>query len=53
MKRLFEENILAGKKLKNRVIMAPMTRARASQPGDIANDMMATYYGQRASAGTH
>lgn len=51
MKKLFEENILAGKKLKNRVIMAPMTRARASQPEDAANDMMATYYGQRASAG--
>ena len=51
MKKLFEENILAGKKLKNRIIMAPMTRARSSQPGDIANDMMAIYYGQRSSAG--
>lgn len=36
--------------LKNRIIMAPLTRARA---GDvrIPNDLMATYYGQRASAG--
>ncbi len=31
--------------------MAPMTRSRASQPGNIPNDLMATYYGQRASAG--
>ncbi|QTD38902.1 alkene reductase [Polaribacter batillariae] len=31
--------------------MAPMTRSRASQPGDIPNQLMATYYGQRASAG--
>ncbi|WP_261875710.1 oxidoreductase [Vibrio celticus] len=28
-----------------------MTRSRASQPGDVANDMMATYYAQRATAG--
>ena len=31
--------------------MAPMTRSRTSQPGDIPNEMMAIYYGQRASAG--
>lgn len=31
--------------------MAPMTRSRASQPGDIPNTLMAEYYGQRASAG--
>jgi N-ethylmaleimide reductase len=36
--------------LKNRVVMAPMTRTRTS-PGDIPNAMMATYYGQRAGAG--
>jgi N-ethylmaleimide reductase len=36
-------------KLKNHVVMAPMTRSRAI--GNIANDLMATYYGQRASAG--
>jgi N-ethylmaleimide reductase len=28
-----------------------MTRSRASQPGDVANAMMATYYAQRAGAG--
>jgi N-ethylmaleimide reductase len=35
--------------LPNRVIMAPLTRMRA--PDGIANDLMATYYAQRASAG--
>lgn len=37
--------------LKNRCIMAPLTRCRADIPGHIANDMMAEYYAQRASAG--
>lgn len=31
--------------------MAPMTRSRASEPGDIPNALMAEYYGQRATAG--
>ncbi|MDA4570611.1 alkene reductase, partial [Escherichia coli] len=30
---------------------APMTRSRTSQPGDVPNALMATYYAQRASAG--
>jgi N-ethylmaleimide reductase len=37
--------------LKNRFLMAPMTRSRATQPGDIPNKLMAEYYSQRASAG--
>ncbi|WP_046246809.1 alkene reductase [Hymenobacter terrenus] len=37
--------------LKNRVIMAPLTRSRATRPGDLSNELLATYYGQRASAG--
>ncbi len=28
--------------LQNRIVMAPMTRARTSQPGNVPNDMMAT-----------
>jgi N-ethylmaleimide reductase len=36
--------------LKNRVVMAPMTRSRAGEEG-VANALMAEYYGQRASAG--
>ncbi|MDG3088553.1 alkene reductase [Vibrio hannami] len=35
----------------NRIAMAPMTRSRTSQPGDVPNDIMATYYQQRATAG--
>lgn len=36
---------------KNRIVLAPMTRSRSSQPGDIPNGMMGTYYAQRASSG--
>lgn len=35
--------------LKNRVVMSPMTRSRAI--GNIPNQLMATYYGQRSGAG--
>jgi N-ethylmaleimide reductase len=35
----------------NRVWMAPLTRSRATMPGNVPNDLMATYYEQRASAG--
>ncbi|AMO93253.1 oxidoreductase, FMN-binding protein [Collimonas fungivorans] len=42
---------LGSLQLSNRIVMAPMTRARSSQPGDIPNAMMAEYYAQRASAG--
>nr|WP_319554530.1 alkene reductase [uncultured Vibrio sp.] len=46
-------NVFNGEKLEtsNRIAMAPMTRSRTSQPGDVPNEMMATYYRQRASAG--
>ncbi|WP_339827588.1 alkene reductase [uncultured Arenimonas sp.] len=40
---------LAGLSLRNHIVMAPMTRSRA--PGNVPNALMATYYGQRASAG--
>ena len=36
--------------LKNRVIMAPLTRMRATQ-GDVPGELAAQYYSQRASAG--
>jgi N-ethylmaleimide reductase len=36
-------------KLKNRVVMSPMTRSRAE--GNVPNALMAQYYGQRAGAG--
>ncbi len=35
--------------LKNKIVMAPMTRCRAI--GNIPNDLMKDYYEQRASAG--
>lgn len=51
MVNLFEPQELGGTvSLKNRIVMAPMTRTRTSA-GDIPNELMATYYGQRASAG--
>ncbi|MFW9079716.1 alkene reductase [Pseudomonas sp. P2757] len=37
--------------LANRVLMAPMTRSRSAQPGDVPTALNAQYYGQRASAG--
>ncbi|MCX8941270.1 alkene reductase [Vibrio parahaemolyticus] len=51
MTKLFEAAELKGIKLANRIAMAPMTRARTTQPGNIPNDMMAEYYAQRATAG--
>ncbi len=36
--------------LRNRVVMAPMTRARA-EPGDVPGELTVEYYRQRASAG--
>ncbi|MBU0521464.1 MAG: alkene reductase [Gammaproteobacteria bacterium] len=48
---LFESQFVGGTlRLKNRIVMAPMTRTRTSE-GDVPNELMATYYGQRASAG--
>jgi N-ethylmaleimide reductase len=37
--------------LDHRVVMAPLTRLRATVPGSIPNDLVAEYYGQRATAG--
>ena len=47
---LFEPFNLRGLELQNRIVMAPMTRARAGEER-IANALMAQYYVQRASAG--
>ena len=48
---LLEPITLHDLELKNRVIMAPMTRSRADNAGNVPNDMMVTYYAQRAGAG--
>ncbi len=37
--------------LQHRVVMAPLTRSRAEQPGDIPGNLMLEYYAQRASPG--
>jgi N-ethylmaleimide reductase len=37
--------------LKHRVVMAPLTRSRSEQPGDVPGDLMLEYYTQRASDG--
>ena len=37
--------------LKHRVVMAPLTRNRSEQPGDVPGEMMLKYYTQRASDG--
>jgi N-ethylmaleimide reductase len=47
--KLFEPFSLSKLRLQNRVVMAPMTRSRAI--GNVPNDLMAEYYGQRSSAG--
>lgn len=46
---LFSSYSLGSISLSNRVVMAPMTRSRAT--GGIPNELMREYYGQRASAG--
>ena len=48
---LFQPIQLGSLTLANRIVMPPMTRSRATQPGNSANEMMAAYYAQRASAG--
>ena len=37
--------------LRNRVVMAPMTRSRADNPAHVPNDLMVQYYEQRDTAG--
>ena len=48
---LFTPITVAGLSLSHRVIMAPLTRMRATVPGNTANELMAEYYAQRASQG--
>ena len=50
MSVLFEKTQLGRLTLQNKVVMAPMTRSRATSD-HVPTEIMATYYGQRASAG--
>ena len=49
MPTLFDSYTLSGLPLRNRAVMAPMTRAR--NPDAVPNDLTAQYYRQRAGAG--
>ncbi len=51
MPSLFEPLPLGPLRTANRVFMAPLTRMRATAPGDVPNELMKEYYVQRASAG--
>ncbi|MFT5657894.1 MAG: N-ethylmaleimide reductase, partial [Gammaproteobacteria bacterium] len=48
--QLFSPSKLGDHELKHRIVMAPLTRSRSAQPGDIPQDINVEYYAQRASA---
>jgi N-ethylmaleimide reductase len=47
---LFQPYKLGPLTLPHRIVMAPLTRSRARQPGNVPTPLMACYYAQRASA---
>ncbi len=47
---LFTQATLGDIELPHRIVMEPLTRSRAKQPGDIPQDLNVEYYQQRASA---
>lgn len=51
MSDLFDALTVGDLHLNNRIIMAPLTRMRSKQPGNIPYALNAKYYAQRASAG--
>ncbi|MFJ3957484.1 DUF6069 family protein [Arthrobacter sp. NPDC090010] len=51
MNTAFKSYALKGLPLENRIVMAPMTRSRAAEPGQLPSPSMAEYYAQRAGAG--
>ena len=51
MKKLLSPIKIGNTTLPNRIFMAPLTRSRAGQPGDVPSALNATYYAQRAGAG--
>ncbi|MBA0038156.1 alkene reductase [Pantoea sp. BIGb0393] len=50
-KQLFSPLKVGAITVPNRIFMAPLTRLRSIEPGDIPTPLMAEYYQQRASAG--
>jgi N-ethylmaleimide reductase len=51
MSNLHSPVILGELTLKNRIVMAPLTRMRSRMPGNVPQQMNADYYAQRATAG--
>jgi N-ethylmaleimide reductase len=51
LQSLLEPYTLGDLPIRNRVVMAPLTRTRAENPGHVPTDLMRQYYEQRASAG--
>lgn len=49
--QLFSPFQLGSLRLDHRIVMAPLTRLRSEQPGDVPTPLMAEYYTQRTSAG--
>ena len=49
--KFFQNLSLGSYALQNRIVLPPLTRSRSTQPGNIPNELMATYYQQRAGAG--
>ncbi|QWT22170.1 alkene reductase [Bacillus sp. NP157] len=49
--QLFSSFKLGPFALSHRIAMAPLTRMRSTQPGDVPNDLMVDYYTQRATKG--
>lgn len=48
---LFDPCLIGDIELKNRIVMAPMTRSRSDNEEHAATELTAKYYGQRATAG--
>ena len=48
---MFTPFLLGALLLQHRVVMAPLTRLRSEQPGDVPGELMARYYAQRSTPG--
>jgi N-ethylmaleimide reductase len=48
--KLFTPGVLGDLELKHRIVMAPLTRTRSGQPGDVPQEINVEYYKQRSSA---
>ncbi|WP_223517577.1 alkene reductase [Pseudomonas sp. GL-B-19] len=48
---LFQPTLMGDLELPNRIVMSPLTRMRAANPGLVPTELHAEYYAQRASAG--